>query len=52
VRKKIGECLIQAGLITEEDLQTALAEHQRSGERIGAVLVRLNFATEKSAISA
>jgi type IV pilus assembly protein PilB len=47
VRKKIGECLIQAGLITEEDLQTALAEHKRSGERVGAVLVRLNFATEK-----
>ena len=26
MRKKIGECLIQAGLITEENLQTALAE--------------------------
>jgi len=25
LRKKIGECLIQAGLITEADLQTALA---------------------------
>jgi type IV pilus assembly protein PilB len=47
VRKKIGECLIQAGLITEEDLQIALAEHRRTGDRIGAVLVRLNFATEK-----
>jgi hypothetical protein len=47
VRKKIGECLIQAGLITGEDLQTALAEHKRTGERVGAVLVRLNFATEK-----
>jgi type IV pilus assembly protein PilB len=47
VRKKIGECLIQAGLITEDDLQTALAEHKRTGERVGAVLVRLNFATEK-----
>jgi type IV pilus assembly protein PilB len=47
VRKKIGECLIQAGLITEEDLQTALAEHKRTGERVGAVLVRLHFATEK-----
>jgi type IV pilus assembly protein PilB len=47
VRKKIGECLIQAGLITEEDLQTALAEHKRTGERVGAVLIRLNFATEK-----
>jgi type IV pilus assembly protein PilB len=47
VRKKIGECLIQAGLITEEDLQIALVEHKRTGERVGAVLVRLNFATEK-----
>ncbi len=47
MRKKIGECLIQAGLITEEDLQIALAEHKRTGERVGAVLVRLNFATEK-----
>jgi type IV pilus assembly protein PilB len=47
VRKKIGECLIQAGLITEDDLQIALAEHKRTGERVGVVLVRLNFATEK-----
>jgi type IV pilus assembly protein PilB len=47
VRKKIGECLVQAGLITEQDLRVALAEHKRTGERIGAVLVRLNLATEK-----
>jgi type IV pilus assembly protein PilB len=47
VRKKIGECLIQAGLISEEDLQIALAEHKRTGERVGSVLVRLNLATEK-----
>src|SRR5262245_42906655 len=47
MRKKLGECLIQAGLITEDDLRTALAEHKRSGERLGAVLVRLNLATER-----
>ncbi len=47
MRKKIGECLIQAGLITEEDLQVALSEHKHTGERVGAVLVRLNLATEK-----
>jgi type IV pilus assembly protein PilB len=47
VRKKIGECLIQAGLITEDDLRAALAEHKRTGERLGVVLVRLNLATEK-----
>jgi len=47
LRKKIGECLIQAGLITEADLQTALTEHKRTGERVGVVLVRMNLATEK-----
>ncbi len=47
MRKKIGECLIQAGLITETDLQIALAEHKRTGDRLGAVLVRMNLATEK-----
>jgi type IV pilus assembly protein PilB len=47
LRKKIGECLIQAGLITEDDLRTALTEHKRTGERIGIVLVRMNLATEK-----
>jgi type IV pilus assembly protein PilB len=47
VRKKIGESLIQAGLITEEDLGNALTEHKRTGERLGVVLMRMNLATEK-----
>jgi type IV pilus assembly protein PilB len=46
LRKKLGETLVQAGLLSEEDLRTALAEHKRTGERLGIVLVRLNFATE------
>ncbi len=47
MRKKLGECLIQAGLVTEDDLQSALSEHKHTGERLGAVLVRLNLATER-----
>ena len=47
MRKKIGECLIQAGLISETDLQIALAEHKRTGDRLGVVLVRMNLASEK-----
>jgi type IV pilus assembly protein PilB len=47
LRKKIGECLIQAGLISETDLQIALAEHKRTGDRLGVVLVRMNLASEK-----
>jgi type IV pilus assembly protein PilB len=47
VRNKIGECLVQAGLVTEEDLRIALAEQKGTGERLGVVLVRMNLATEK-----
>jgi type IV pilus assembly protein PilB len=47
VRNKIGECLVQAGLVTEEDLRAALAEQKGTGERLGVVLVRMNLATEK-----
>lgn len=47
MQKKLGESLVHAGLITQEDLQAALAEQRRTGERIGAVLVRLNLASEK-----
>ena len=46
MRKKLGETLVQAGLLSEEDLRTALAEHKRTGERLGIVLVRLNMATD------
>ena len=47
MRKKLGECLIQAGLINEEELRMALTEHKRTGERLGAVLVRMKLTTEK-----
>ena len=43
----IGECLRQAGIVTEMDLQAALVEHKRSGERLGSVLIRMNFASER-----
>src|SRR5688572_16008289 len=47
VRTMIGEWLRQSGVITEEDLKAALIEHKRSGERLGAVLIRMNLATER-----
>jgi type IV pilus assembly protein PilB len=43
----IGQSLRQAGAIGEAALQEALAEHARSGERLGSVLLRLNLATER-----
>jgi hypothetical protein len=38
--------LVQAGAITDGDLRIALAEHRRTGERVGAVLIRLELASE------
>ena len=43
----IGECLREAGIVTETDLQSALVEHKRSGERLGSVLIRMGLATER-----
>ena len=45
--KQLGEILVDSGMITQEQLQAALEEHKRSGQRLGQVLVRLNMATER-----
>jgi type IV pilus assembly protein PilB len=47
VRARIGERLCQAGVVTHSDLQAALEEHGRSGERLGSVLVRLKLVSER-----
>lgn len=45
-RQRIGELLISAGVLTEEQLAEALTKPRSEGERIGDVLVRLGFVTE------
>jgi type IV pilus assembly protein PilB len=49
-RKKIGEMLLAEGLLTSEQLETALAEQRRHGGRIGAILKSLGFVTEEGII--
>ena len=44
---KIGELLIQKGLITSQQLALALNESKKTGEIIGEILVRLNFVTQR-----
>jgi type IV pilus assembly protein PilB len=46
VRHKIGEHLVRLGIITGAQLDAALAERRRSGERLGSVLARMKLATE------
>ncbi|MBQ0719497.1 MAG: Flp pilus assembly complex ATPase component TadA [Gammaproteobacteria bacterium] len=45
-RKRIGDQLIDSGVISADQLSIAVLEQKRSGERLGGVLVRLGFLTE------
>ena len=47
VRRQLGELLVQAGRITNEQLEHAIAEQKRSGEKIGEVLIRQGLLTER-----
>ncbi|MFQ5906681.1 MAG: GspE/PulE family protein, partial [bacterium] len=43
---KLGDMLISAGLLTEDQLKAALAEQKRLGGRLGTNLVKLGFLSE------
>lgn len=47
VRKKIGELLLEEGLIDNEQLSTALAHQRNWGGRIGEIVVKLGFVSEE-----
>jgi type IV pilus assembly protein PilB len=51
-RRALGEHLRQAGVVRDADLKEALAEHHRSGERLGAVLMRMQLATDRQVAKA
>ena len=42
----LGERLIEAGLITEDQLQVALKEQSRNDEPLGRILVKLGLISE------
>ncbi len=45
--KKIGDLLLEAGLITEDQLKAALAKQKEIGGRLGSVLVNMGFVTDE-----
>jgi type IV pilus assembly protein PilB len=45
-KKRIGEVLIEKGMITNDQLTIALLEQKTSEKRIGAVLIQLGFVTD------
>jgi general secretion pathway protein E len=51
--KKLGEILIERGLLVPEDLERALGiQRERSGEKIGRILVDLGFLAQRDLLQA
>lgn len=50
-RKMLGEMLVAAGLIKDEQLKKALEEQKKRGGKVGEVLVDLGFVTEHNLAS-
>ncbi|HEY7528576.1 MAG TPA: ATPase, T2SS/T4P/T4SS family, partial [Candidatus Deferrimicrobiaceae bacterium] len=46
-RKLLGERLLESGLVTPDQLDLALREQKRTGERIGEILINLGFVTQE-----
>jgi len=50
IEKQIGQLLVDAGIITEEQLQKALRIQKKEGYRLGRVLVGLGFVSDVTMI--
>ncbi len=48
VRKRLGEILLEAGMITEDQLEKALAEQKSSKKSLGQILIASEFVTESN----
>ncbi|HUJ88871.1 MAG TPA: ATPase, T2SS/T4P/T4SS family [Syntrophorhabdales bacterium] len=47
VKKRLGEILVDAKKLKEEDLHKALSEQRKYGEKLGNVLIRMGLLSEK-----
>jgi type IV pilus assembly protein PilB len=51
VSRRLGDLLVREGLIDTEQLARALAEQKGSNDKLGGILVKLNFVTEEKLIA-
>ncbi|OYT97397.1 MAG: MSHA biogenesis protein MshE, partial [Pseudomonas sp. PGPPP3] len=49
---RLGDLLIQAGLLTDAQLQLALQEQKRSGSKLGRAVIDLGFVAEVRLLTA
>jgi type IV pilus assembly protein PilB len=50
VNRRLGDLLVADGLLTAEQLKKAIAEQKGSPEKIGSVLIRLNYINDEQLI--
>lgn len=51
MREKIGTLLTKANIITDEQLQSALEEQKKTGEKIGATLINLGYVEAETLVN-
>ncbi|MFA5388250.1 MAG: type II secretion system ATPase GspE [Candidatus Omnitrophota bacterium] len=51
-REKLGQILLKEGLVTEEQLEKAIAIQKKDGTRLGETLINLGIVTEKDIVIA
>ncbi|EGQ9716520.1 Flp pilus assembly complex ATPase component TadA [Vibrio alginolyticus] len=47
LRKRLGDLLVEEGIVSEEQIQQALNAQRSTGQKLGDVLIDLGFITEK-----
>ncbi len=52
IRKRLGDMLVEAGVITNDQLMEALGKQKESGKRLGELLVDLRFTDEMEIVEA
>ncbi|WP_350939669.1 GspE/PulE family protein [Vibrio metschnikovii] len=51
LRKRLGDLLVEEGIIIEQQVQQALAAQKQTGSKLGATLIELGFVTEQQMLS-
>ena len=48
---RLGDLLVEKGLVTDEQLQIALSEQKKLGRKLGSTLIELGMVSESSLLN-
>lgn len=51
LRKRLGDLLVEENIVTEEQIEQALAAQKKTGRKLGGTLIQLGFLTEKQMLT-